>query len=802
MKRRFLGVVLAGALLTGGMVSAASAARGAPHDGVGADRVTIVRDAHGEPHVFSQSAGGAMYGFAYAQMQDQADYVLANVYKAVGRSAEVEGDACAPNLSKCFQSDQLTHLFRIPEVAYEKFHELSRADQARYRGFADGINAYVRDHPLAVPAWATTAGPVMAQDVVASTEWAFAMAQLTRAGTALKFPTTVAGSAKSARSAAAAASDEPGATGGRFVDILEDPAFRVELPASNMFMVDGSKTASGRPILNSDPHLGWDGATQWYAAKISYPGVSVQGATFRGTPAIGIGYNGFVAWGHTANFNLHEYDAYKEALDPSSPNGYTYGGVSRQMSIRTVGIKVQSAPGAVTTIPVRFRYTIHGPVLTDPPAALDGKQPAPGTSYAGSLTASQYEQVGLGSEMWRKAEAHNIEQFKRAMSNVQLTQYNTGVADRHGVYYVGSSRSGVLKPGVPFNRQPLDGSDPNNTWVSSDPRRPWTGVIPLEDLPQAENPPSGFFENANNTPWTVAPGQIEKSDLPYYMQGGNDGTRSRRLRGLLTAARRLTLAGADRIALDAYVEFAPPLKQLLDQAAAAPGADPRVMAGSALLDGWDNVADPESRAMPLFIAWVRALDPTALGHTTADQGPVVPQEASAEYPDGLVGQPGGFSAAQISEAARAMKLASDAMVAAYGSIAQRYGDLHTIEIGDFHSPLRGGTNDAPTLWMAGCKNDFPASRLVAFPCRASNGSSYIMDVDFADATMHTSKPVADTDDPFSPFFTLNARDFQSGTFRTFPTTYAAVQAEKTSETKLTLPRGEDDDRPARSHHGH
>jgi hypothetical protein len=112
--------------------------------------------------------------------------------------------------------------------------------------------------------------------------------------------------------------------------------------------------------------------------------------------------------------------------------------------------------------------------------------------------------------------------------------------------------------------------------------------------------------------------------------------------------------------------------------------------------------------------------------------------------------------------------------------------VHTIDWGDFHSAIGGGTNDAPTLWMAGCKNSFPATQLVAFPCPADNGSSYIMDVDFGSGVMHVAKPASDIDDPSSPYYTSNAEDFAAEAFRAFPTSWSAAQAEKTSETDLPL----------------
>src|SRR5919198_3030925 len=108
------------------------------------ERVDIVRDSHGEPHIRAVTARGAAYGFAYAQMEDQALEVLTGIRRAAGRLAEVQGPDCLPN---CFISDQLTRLFRVPDSAAEKFATLPLDSRRRLRSFADGINAYIDAHP-------------------------------------------------------------------------------------------------------------------------------------------------------------------------------------------------------------------------------------------------------------------------------------------------------------------------------------------------------------------------------------------------------------------------------------------------------------------------------------------------------------------------------------------------------------------------------------------------------------------------------------------------------------------------------
>lgn len=756
-----------------------------------AETVKITRDSYGEPHISASSAPGAMYGFAYAQMQDQATAVLGGIYTATGRSAEVEGESClAGSIDACFQSDQLAHLLRVPEVADRKFEKLPAADRRKFRGFARGINSYVKDNPASVPAWAV-GETVSASDVLASAQWRFVLAQFKRAGLAFRGfdPGPAAEFARQPTTLGAGMADAERS----FVDVISDPSLGVQTAgASNMFVVGGSKTQNGKPLLQDNPHLPFGGLTQWYQAQLTYPGVNVAGATFRGLPVIGVGSNGDVAWGFTANQGaVHEQDAYKETLDPADPDRYMYDGRSKAMTVRTVEIKAETSPGTIETIPVRFRYTIHGPVVTDPTADLSGNQPAPGATAAGSVTASLYEQVGLASTAWRMTEANNIGEWKRALADPQLSQYNMVAADSAGnIFYVAESRSGVLNPGVGITNilhptagvvvfRALDGSVPNNTWVSNDPDRPWTGVIPFDELPQAQNPPSGFYQDGNVPPWVTAPGQISIDDVPEYMRLGADGTRSRRQHELLAPAHDMTLADADAIGFDSHIEFAPALIDLLDQAAALPGADPKVQEAASVLDGWNYDAGPESTQFVLFTAWVRALNPQQLGFA--------PQQASAPFPEGLVGQPGGPTAGQLAEAARAMGasgMAYDEMIEAYGSLTKRTGDVNRMVWGAFDGGVGGGNLDAPSLWMADCRGAYPPTVLVAFPCQVTTGSGYVMNVDLGSGKMHTSIAASASDDPASPFYTANVEDWSAKRIRNYPRSSRALAAEKTSELEL------------------
>lgn len=730
MKSRGVIVALALALLV-----AAPSAVEAKGRGKLAEHVTITRDSHGEPHIAGDSAQATLYGFGYAQMQDQATFVLSNIATSTGRSAELLGPECLPS---CLVADQLTHLFRVPESAEKRFDDLPAESRSRYEAFADGINAYIDRNPDQVPSWAAHVSP---EEILASVEYRFVLTQAADA---------------------AGVADADGSSDTDSVARAAAGPNAIDLGASNAFALDGSKTASGKPVLEGNPHLPFDGTSRWYVAQLKYPGTRVEGATFRGLPGIALGSNGHVAWSNTANHGTqNETDTYIETLNPTNPDQYLYGGSLRDMEIDRIELKAQTAPGVVQTIPVTLRYTVHGPVISDPRVTLSG-QAAPSGAVALSATVSQFEQVGLGTQLWKVTESRSLGQFRKALGRNQLSGFNVVAADRSDVFYVGGSRSGILNPGLDPNA-PLDGSNPYTAWQ---------GILPFASLPQATDPPSGYYQNANNAPWFTAPDQISQSAQPYYLQGGDDTPRSRRQVDLLGPASGFTLADAERVGLDAFVEVSPSLKSLLAQTAARPGADPRVVVANAIIAPWDGNAVVSSNAVPLFATWIRGLQRSGLGFSPTDPPPPTTS----------------FSNGAKNEASRAMIVAYQGMVDHYGTAAVDYGRLHAYSYGSVSAPLNGGDVNIETLRLGTCKGLPGASSPVYYhACIAKGGSGFMFNVDMATGKFTLMRPVSDSDDPANPHYSDNAADYVADRYHELPLTGRAIDAERTSRQVLRVP---------------
>src|ERR1041385_1432255 len=57
-----------------------------------AHSVTIYRDSYGVPHVYGPTDASCVFGYAYAQAEDNFRQVEDNYIQAIGRAAEVSGE--------------------------------------------------------------------------------------------------------------------------------------------------------------------------------------------------------------------------------------------------------------------------------------------------------------------------------------------------------------------------------------------------------------------------------------------------------------------------------------------------------------------------------------------------------------------------------------------------------------------------------------------------------------------------------------------------------------------------------------
>jgi penicillin amidase len=265
-----------------------------------------------------------------------------------------------------------------------------------------------------------------------------------------------------------------------------------EALGSNNWVVDGTMTASGKPLLANDPHLSTKVPSIWYLAHVSAPDFEIIGATLPGTPAVALGRNRFIAWGATNNAADVE-DLYREHLDADGTHA-DFRGVQEPVAVIPETIVVKGA----APVHVDVRVTRHGPLISDAINAINAAsvrtpKPAALEPLAFRWTALDPDDTTLASYL-RLNDARNWSQFTAALRDYVAPSQNFVFADVDG-------HIGYYAPGHIPVRASGDGSLPADGWTGAS---EWTGWIPFEELPHVADPPSHFIVTANHRPEPAA----------------------------------------------------------------------------------------------------------------------------------------------------------------------------------------------------------------------------------------------------------------------------------------------------------
>jgi len=260
---------------------------------------------------------------------------------------------------------------------------------------------------------------------------------------------------------------------------------------SNNWVVSGSMTESGMPLLANDPHLGIQMPSIWYQIGLHYqpangePPRDVAGFTFAPSPGIVIGHNNFIVWGVT-NVDPDVFDLYRIRVNPDNPLQYEWNGEWRDMTLYEETIRFGDGEEPIT---IQVRETHLGPIINDnhideetdgitgfnneDPVALRWTALDPGT-----ITQAI---VGLNK-------ATNWEEFRGALQYWDVPSQNFVYADVEG-------NIGYQTPGrIPIRAENHSGLLPVPGWTDE---FEWQGFIPYDDLPRIFNPGRGYIVTAN-----------------------------------------------------------------------------------------------------------------------------------------------------------------------------------------------------------------------------------------------------------------------------------------------------------------
>jgi penicillin amidase len=501
------------------------------------DSVEIFRDPMGVPHIYATNQHDLFFAQGYVHAQDR--FWQMEFWRRIGsgRLSEILGDGG-------LEQDRFIRTLGWHRTAAQEFELLGTDEAAILDSYAEGVNAYITEHagtlglefdllgltgvnyvpepwtPLNTLTW----GKVMAWDLGGNRS-----AELTRAHIAARLGMSAMDELMpsypgSHPTIVATKLDEGTLTS------VPDALYRLNALGtgpwlgSNSWAISGSRTASGKPILADDTHLGIQMPSIWYEIGLHCYPVSpdcpfnVVGFSFAGVPAIIIGHNDRIGWGVT-NLGPDVQDLFIERINPEDPNQYEYQGRFLDMEIIREEIRVagQDDPEVIFV-----RVTRHGPIINDILGGIEedwsyGWQPL-------SFSWTALEPGTIWKSVFMINQAQNWEDFREALSFWDVPSQNFIYADVDG-------NIGYQTPGRIPIRASGNGTIPSPGWAGT---HEWLRYIPFEELPSAYNPPAGYIVTANNA--------VVDDDYGYFLSADwAPGFRARRISEMIEGKESLTL---------------------------------------------------------------------------------------------------------------------------------------------------------------------------------------------------------------------------------------------------------------------
>jgi penicillin amidase len=557
------------------------------------ERVEILLDKHGIPHIYAQTERDAIFAQGYMHARDRLWQMEQNRRIASGTLSELYGESA-------LDVDRFSRIVGFRRAAQAEAEQMDAETRATVEAYVAGINAYMEANlgRLAAEFNLLRHTPERWQvvDVVALYKlfgWSLSInweSELTRL------------QLMSALGPIRAAELEPDypektpiimealdsyemvrllSTAGLLMNEYEKIRQWVGQPApgmgSNSWVVAPKHTQTRRAILCNDPHLALQIPGIWYENALHSPTLEVSGVSYPGIPGVLIGHNEEIAWGLT-NAYVDVQDLYIERADGENPTRFEYQGAWEDAEVleETIQVRRQTEPHVERVV-----ITRHGPLISSflkesdlQPLSLRWMGHTPGHGLRSILNLNR---------------AQDWDAFVKALTDWGLAPQNISYADKDG-------NIGYLLAGaIPVRRQNL-GLVPAPGW---DGAHEWAGTVPAHELPRLFNPSSGRIILANN--------KVVGDDFHHFL--GVDylpGWRAARLQEMLTEKERYSLRDMEEMQLDVTSKFAAALTPFFLQ---LNSDDPFIKVAIGYLRRWTYNMDPDSTAgLILHYALICLLD--------------------------------------------------------------------------------------------------------------------------------------------------------------------------------------------------
>lgn len=500
------------------------------------DNVEIIRDKWGVPHIYAQNNQDIFFAQGFVHAQDRLWQMEINRRLPSGRMSELVG-------ALAFDTDKLMRVIGLKRAAQNDWMHASEDTVLALNAYARGVNAFIETHPRKLPLEMTLLRfapepwrPLDSLVWIKTMAWGQGLnwdAELLRAAILDKL-----GPERTAKLLGSDIADTnpiilnqtpiPGFD--RLVSELRAAKNFLNVTApigmSNNWVVDGTKSVTGKPVLCNDPHLPLQMPSLWYEMHLVTPEWQAAGVSLPGVPLIVIGHNQDIAWGVTNAF-VDAQDLYIEQFDEHDATRYRVndGWETAKIVREEIRVKGEKEPRAVDVT-----LTRHGPIVNAwTPLAEDAKAPKLALQWTG-YDASRTIHAGL--QLMR---AKNGDEFRSALRDWTEPALSFVYADRAGnIGYQLAGNTPIRKNGK--------GATPVPGWNDD---YAWTGIVPFDELPHSSNCTDHFYATANNC-------VVGKEYQHHLSLDTMNGFRAQRIIDMLTAQEKLSADDHARIQSDVY----------------------------------------------------------------------------------------------------------------------------------------------------------------------------------------------------------------------------------------------------------
>jgi acyl-homoserine-lactone acylase len=683
-----------------------------------AERVEIIRDDWGVPHIYGPTDADAVFGLMYTQAEDDFNRIETNFLTSLGRMAEARGE-------DFLWQDLRMRLFIDPVELQAMYDESPQWLRDLMDGWADGLNYYLTTHPETEPMVLDRFEPWMALSFsegsiggdiervsLGSLEdfYGDAEASMQRAARAEGATTSLSAGARMAMA--------PPAPAPEWSDGLEHPDPYLEPVGSNGIAIAPENTIDGNALLLINPHTSF--FFRHEAHVVSEEGLNAYGALTWGQFFVYQGFNETAGWMHTSSSvdNIDEFA--EDIVEQDGGLYYRYGDELRPVEAEETTVRYRAEDGSMAERTFTTYRTHHGPIVRE---TEDGRWVA---------TALMEEPMAALVQSYSRTKAANLDDYLEVMETHTNSSNNTLFADAEGnIAYLHSNFVPVRDDAFDYSN-PVDGSNPATDW---------NGVHTLEESPNSINPGTGFAYCSNNWPYSAA-GEASPipADFPSYMDRGSENYRGVHALRLLPGRTDFTLDGLVETAYDTQMPYfdenLPALFAAYDAMPA--GAEKAGLARAVeLLRGWDMRWGVESVPTSIGVYWAT--------ETRGDRSPV-----------------------------EALAAAVEALEEDFGSIETPWGEINRFQRvnGDIEQPFN---DDLPSTAVG-----FPSARwgtLASFGARqypgtdrwyGTSGNSFVAVVEFGGPGELRARAVTAgglNSDPDDPHFNDQAERYATGNLR-------------------------------------